>query len=254
LSIDNSKENTVYLSHYNHCLAHYYLYHCTSEMYKRANAYACHVLFGDKNFPETIEDFKIKFADYDEIRITCNKATAMHMQGHAISEEGRRRISESSYNRMIGTKRTEETKFKISESHKGKLMSKEACINMSLNHPNVNGKNNPAFGRHWYNNGKDRLYLKDTDDIPEGFIRGNLPLTEEDKKRKSESNKGKHGQSKGSHWYNNGECEIMTFECPEGFTKGRLKNNSPNYVDNAAASCYCVERIGYRPKLLFEKN
>lgn len=31
-------------------------------------------------------------------------------------------------------------------------------------------------------------------------------------------------------------------------------HNDPNYIDNAFASCYSVERIGYRPKLLFEKN
>ena len=122
-----------------------------------------------------------------------------------------------------GTTHSCETKDKISKSHLGVPMSDEARKKMSENHVDVNGKNNPAFGRHWYNNGVNRLYLKDTEEIPEGYIRGNLPLTEEDKKRKSESNKGKHGQSKGSHWYNNGEYEIMAFECPEGFVKGRLK-------------------------------
>lgn len=28
---------------------------------------------------------------------------------------------------------------------------------------------------------------------------------------------------KGKHYYNNGEIEIRATECPEGFTKGRLK-------------------------------
>lgn len=31
-------------------------------------------------------------------------------------------------------------------------------------------------------------------------------------------------------------------------------HTDPNYVDNASARCFCVERIGYRPVLLFEKN
>lgn len=223
LPIDNSKENTVYLSHYNHCLAHYYLFRCTSDAYRRDNACACRFLFGDKNFPETVEEFKLNFANYDDICIECNKAIAINMIGHTMSEEGRKHISECTRNRMLGSIMSEETKKKISNSHKGKPMSKQARLNMSLNHVDNSGKNNPAFGRHWYNNGKKRLYLKDTDIIPEGFVKGNLPLTEEDKKRKSESGKGKHGQSKGSHWYNNGITEVMDFSCPEGFVKGRLK-------------------------------
>lgn len=31
-------------------------------------------------------------------------------------------------------------------------------------------------------------------------------------------------------------------------------HNDPKYVDTPSAVCYSVERIGYRPKLLFEKN
>ncbi len=226
LPIDNSQENVVFLSHYNHCLAHYYLYHCTSGTYKSANAYACHFLFGDKHFPETIEEFKLKFADYDKLCTTYNKASSIRMQGHAVSEAARKHLAECARNRQLGTKLSQETKEKISKANKGKTMSRQSRIKMSLSHSDVNGEGNPAFGRHWYNNGVDRLYLKDTDDIPKGFVRGNLPLTDEDKKRKSESNKGKHGQSKGSHWYNNGTISIMSKTCPDGFIPGRLKVNT----------------------------
>ena len=31
-------------------------------------------------------------------------------------------------------------------------------------------------------------------------------------------------------------------------------HNDPNYIDNAFSKCYCVERIGYRPELLYDKN
>lgn len=31
-------------------------------------------------------------------------------------------------------------------------------------------------------------------------------------------------------------------------------HNDPVYVNTPNAECFCVERIGYRPKLLFEKN
>lgn len=39
-----------------------------------------------------------------------------------------------------------------------------------------------------------------------------------------ETHKTGHGQaSKGKHWYNNGVVETYAFECPEGFSKGRMK-------------------------------
>lgn len=45
----------------------------------------------------------------------------------------------------------------------------------------------------------------------------------------SESLKGRKGSSTGKHWFNNGEIETYAIECPEGFTKGRLKG----VLDNA---------------------
>lgn len=45
------------------------------------------------------------------------------------------------------------------------------------------------------------------------------PKSEEAKRKMSEARKGK---GKGKHWYNNGKRELLAFECPEGFVKGRL--------------------------------
>lgn len=41
-------------------------------------------------------------------------------------------------------------------------------------------------------------------------------MSEETKKKMSESRKG-------THWYNNGKINIRSKECPEGFVPGRLK-------------------------------
>lgn len=46
------------------------------------------------------------------------------------------------------------------------------------------------------------------------------PISEETKKKLSESNKGKN---KGKHWFNNGIIETYAFECPEGFIPGMLR-------------------------------
>lgn len=37
----------------------------------------------------------------------------------------------------------------------------------------LSGSKNPAFGRHWYNNGTINVYVKDTE-CPEGFVKGLL--------------------------------------------------------------------------------
>lgn len=76
------------------------------------------------------------------------------------------------------------------------------------------------------------------------------PKSEDHKKKISESNKGKHDMSgsknpnygkkhpgiggrpigspatkgsKGMHWWNNGETDVLSLECPEGFVKGRIR-------------------------------
>lgn len=30
------------------------------------------------------------------------------------------------------------------------------------------------------------------------------------------------------HWFNNGETQVLIYECPEGFIKGRIKGFNPN--------------------------
>lgn len=58
--------------------------------------------------------------------------------------------------------------------------------------------------------------------------RRGIHLSEEQKRYLSEINKGKRHSEEtklkmsGRHWYNNGEVSVLCFECPEGFTKGRL--------------------------------
>ena len=47
-----------------------------------------------------------------------------------------------------GCIRTEETKKKISETHKGKVFSEETKKKMSENHANFKGENHPNYGKH----------------------------------------------------------------------------------------------------------
>ena len=74
---------------------------------------------------------------------------------------------------------TEESRKKMSESHKGRIP---------------------------WNKGKNNIYSEDT------------------LKKLSEANKGRRTKgSSGMHWYNNGVENILTYKCPDGYIKGRLK-------------------------------
>lgn len=65
-------------------------------------------------------------------------------------------------------------------------------------------------------------------------------LSEETRKKISEANKGREGCWKGKHhsketieklsgrkWFNNGEKNIFSYSCPEGFVLGQLRHKKP---------------------------
>lgn len=83
-----------------------------------------------------------------------------------------------------GKSKSEESKKKMSKAKKGKYL----------------GENNPMYGKRH---------------------------SEESKKKMSEAKKGRYtgenNSAYGKHWYNNGKITIMSYECPPGFTTGRLR-------------------------------
>ena len=121
-------------------------------------------------------------------------------KGYKLSDETKQKMSErkkGENNPMYGKKHSEETRKKISEHH-----------------ADVSGENHPMYGKHH----SEETLIK---------MRGeNNPMY--GKKHSEETRKKMSDAFKGRHWYNNGIVQIQSFECPIGFTKGRLKKIKNN--------------------------
>lgn len=139
------------------------------------------------------------------------------LHSNNMSMEWHKRISES----LIGHSVDNETRFKISESNKGKSRNKEIVrsnetrqkisatkTGVSLNLTDEERKRRSDFF-------KENNPSKSRDMKGKNNPRFGIKVPEEQKKRQSEKMKGRH-------WYNNGEITISAFDCPDGFVKGRL--------------------------------
>ncbi len=78
-----------------------------------------------------------------------HKNKKIGMYGKTHTEETKQKMSESlkGNQNCLGRILSEETKLKISSSHKGKSLSDETKKKISENHHNVSGENNPMHGK-----------------------------------------------------------------------------------------------------------
>ena len=126
------------------------------------------------------------------IFLTIREHNSLHRKGKPLSEETRKKLSEANKgkqlgkdNQFYGKKHSEETKKKMAEANKGKKMSEESKKKNSEahigKHPSEEtkkklreakkGEKNPAFGKHWFNNGKINKLCYE---CPPGFVPGKI--------------------------------------------------------------------------------
>ena len=83
---------------------------------------------------------------------------------------------------------------------------------------NMSGVNSPSYGKKHFNNGIKAIQLSEGEEIPEGFVPGRLPISDETRHKLRDNTRGKK-------FYNNGINSIMLSdgeEIPEGFVLGAL--------------------------------
>lgn len=127
-----------------------------------------------------------------------HKEKKVGMYGKKHSDETKKKMSEASKGKskpwLIGRNISEETREKIRQINLGKILSEETRKKISENHHDVNGENNPMYGkthspetieklrekaknrpkRIWINNGiEEKLMLVD-ESMPMGYNKGRV--------------------------------------------------------------------------------
>lgn len=121
-----------------------------------------------------------------------------------------------------GYKHTEEAKKKLSIMRLGEKnpMYGKPAANKGTSRPGIGGRKK---GTMW----SEEEHIKHTEVRSQpGYY--NFTQDPERNKKISEANKGKIGSAKGKHWFSNGTIETYALQCPEGFSKGRLKKEQIN--------------------------
>ena len=189
LEVDDSADNRVNLSHFDHCLAHYYLCLCTSGRLKYLSEHAfIKMVKIETRFEFDLDKFMNQAKYYADIYASFCKH-----QGEATSQRPGTVLGKHCYtNGKIkvfryecpdgfwpscsrNTKLSEETKSKMSESAKRRCANPEYSKKLSNSLQQYYSKNHGSFyGKIWINDGITEAAIESTKTIPEGWVKGRL--------------------------------------------------------------------------------
>lgn len=214
LAVDNSKENLVKLSAFNHIYAHYLLCYCTTGKLKTSciNAF-------------------LLMTQYNQRLLTAEEQEVIkNLTNYALlREQAQASISKNNSMKFKGRKLTEEAKQKISIANKGKkkpIRTAEHKQHLKEGrdlHSTTSGK------KSIYNKTLNKVkfvYAAELDDyVNNGWRLGGKPLSEEAKQKIGKSNsialKGKTHQAKKAGKLNSG----LTFNQVKCIESGQIFNN-----------------------------
>lgn len=234
IPIDNTENNIVSLTVFDHLLAHYYLYYCISDItLKNKLAFAFNAMKnGQQGHLLTLseEDFIKELPNYCSLRNVNYWKGRKRSEANIIKQKNRRHSEETKRKIGLANQRktpSAETRNKMSESAKnrtdnrgrGTKRSPEYCEKMKKIHlgekqseETKRKRSNSIHQLKWFNDGVNNIRAIT---CPKGFKEGRIIKFSEDSKKKF--------SQLGKKWYNDGYKNIMSFEYPEGFKPGRIK-------------------------------
>ena len=158
-----------------------------------------------RNFEKFCKDYE-NIENYDKALKDNFKSWSCHHRLETHNSDGERRLVDISMDELIAlgiyyNRPADELIFLTESEHNnlhkkgntyrlGKPHTEESRIKMSKAHKGKQaGENNPMYGKHHSLSSIQKM----------------------------------SDAKKGTHWYNNGKINIMSKECPDGFTPGRLR-------------------------------
>ena len=195
LDTDNSKNNLVNLYHYQHILAHWYLYKCAKpEYFIYSNCYALLYMLRVHQLPDNEDQIITDAINYGEVYTDFCVRQSKKYKGKPGPTKGR--------------KPSLETRKKLSESHKGKTQSEytkekrkqtllrmyaEGKIDRTVSEQTRQKLHDSISGRKWINNGSINKQIKPeelNEYLSSGWTLGQF-FTAEQHKARSDAQRGR---------------------------------------------------------------
>ena len=160
--------------------------------------------------------------NFEKAKVDNFKGWECHHRLETHTPDGKRRDADISHKELIALglyyhRPSEELIFLTTREHHAFKKGKQA------------GENNPMYGKHHTKEARNKMReakkgksLSEETRKKMSESRKGKPKTEEWRKKLGEAHKG-NTATKGMHWFNNSKINKLCYECPEGFTPGRLR-------------------------------
>lgn len=161
---------------------------------------------------------KVSSREYERLRISVGRASSDINKGHICSDKLKKHFSElysGSGNPMYGRSAIQEMDEQTLKEYKENMSKKLSSVERTDS---------------WNKNISKSLKGKEKSKEHIEHIKTSMKNSDKCKKQI----KKLADAHRGKHWFNNGEENVLDFECPEGFKKGKLQKSTDEETLNKA--------------------